>query len=61
MLGEPILPVTCDDCGEETDCGLTGIARGGYDERNVEASLKGQGWLVKDGKHYCWNCREDHE
>jgi hypothetical protein len=49
--------VTCDgdDCATNTFIGLPATARGGYraDDRQIERELTRQGWIVRDGQHFC--------
>ena len=57
MICEPRISVICDQCDEEyDDYGLTGLAGGGWDDRNIEPTLKREGWLVEDGRHICPEC-----
>jgi len=46
MRTDAYIEVTCDCCGETIHVQLTAIARGGYDERYVDAELEGMGWNV---------------
>lgn len=67
MRSEPTIIVTCDWCmkaGEGTiiEVGLTALARGGYDERNLDAEIVRERWVVQGGEdicEYCWDNRED--
>lgn len=63
MLEDPTILVICDGgnsdiCDLEIQVRLTSLARGSYDERNIEADLEEAGWCIKDGKHLCPNCEE---
>lgn len=59
MRGNPQVEVSCDECGAEEFVGLTSLARGGYDERNMDGVLEGKGWKIADGKDICPDCQED--
>lgn len=63
MLGNPTVPVMCDTegCDLEDAVGLTALARGAYDERDIESDLEDIGWSLVDGKHLCCNCTEELE
>lgn len=43
------------------DCPLGGEPLGSGDDRSRPAKiqLRGEGWLVRHGKHYCPHCRDD--
>lgn len=63
MLEDPTVLVICDGdnsdvCDQEIQVRLTPLARGSYDERDVEADLEMSGWRIEDGKHLCPNCVE---
>ena len=58
MIYDATVEVTCDHCGESVHVGLTAGARNTYlaSDSDIESRLRGEGWFVKDGKHYC--CEE---
>lgn len=59
-IGEAIVHVECDKCGEVTDAmDLTPLAGGGWDARNIPKRLKREGWHIEaDGKTMCPECVE---
>lgn len=58
-IGEPMISVECDKCGEASDpMGLTMLAGGGWDDRNVRPRLKREGWLVEGNSTICPECQE---
>lgn len=59
MRGEPELEITCDGdcCMDSFFVHLTSLGRG-YDECNVDAEIKANGWTVFEGKDYCPDCWE---
>ena len=60
MRSDPHIIVTCDECGSyEDELGLTPLARGGYDERNVDNSLETLGWKLENGRDICPECIEE--
>lgn len=61
MRLSPEVVVMCDGCGYEDAFPLTALARGSYDERNLDGSLEREGWLVEDGRDYCPDCAEGME
>ena len=63
MRSDASIKVTCDHpkCREEIEIQLTSIARGGYDERNVDRELKSNDWQVKDGQDLCPFHRDEDE
>jgi hypothetical protein len=61
MQGEPIIPYMCDVCEHETDFGLTALAGGGWDARNVKCEMERDGWLIEGDRHVCPDCREEQD
>lgn len=71
MRSDPTIQVTCDWCLKQANgymsaaniqVGMTGITKGGYDERNLEAAIVRERWTVQDGEDICedcWSTRED--
>jgi len=55
MRTDAYIEVTCDNCGECIQVPLTAIARGGYDERYVDAELESMGWNVDND--LCPDCK----
>lgn len=53
---DAFVTVTCDRCGEEARVQLTATARGGYDERHVDANLLRWGWVTETGEDVCEEC-----
>jgi hypothetical protein len=53
--------ILCD--GDSPDCETGGGALGCGDGRHQGAreQLKGRGWLSRNGKHYCPECRKQVE
>jgi RNase P subunit RPR2 len=52
-ISDAYVVVTCDKCGEHLTLNLTAIARGGWDERYVQAELKRDGWECDGERHIC--------
>ena len=53
----PSINVDCDRCGESLeDIGLTSLAGGGWDDRNVKRLLESYGWRVTKEADICDNC-----
>ena len=62
MLDDAHVHVYCDRCQDgEEEIELCAIARKGWDERHVEATLLGRGWKIIGGSHVCENCVEEDE
>lgn len=55
------IKVECDKCHDEIEVELTSLARGGWDERRVDAALKREGWTTDGEKDYCEGCSEEVE
>ncbi len=58
MRCDPTLDIVCDKCGTVETVGLTALAGGGYDERNVTKDLERLGWVYKDVQDFCDMCAE---
>lgn len=56
-IHEAQVEVTCDGkgCKSNTFVQLHATARGGYSasDSEIERDLEDQGWIVKDGQHFC--------
>lgn len=64
MRSDAYIRVSCDKCEDpdmDEEVELTALACGGYDERNVDASLKRNGWKKDGERDICPNCAEDGE
>jgi len=64
MLSDPVVTMTCDGfltCRYEEEFGLTAIARGGYDDRDLRAESERAGWVWQQGKHICADCAAAQE
>ena len=59
MRSEAFITVTCDSCYDAIKVQLVGTPRGGYDDRNVDAELEGQGWTTEVGRDLCKACAAD--
>lgn len=72
MRSDPTITVTCDWClkagshgymsAANIQVGMTPLARGSYDERNLEAAIVRERWAVQGGEDICedcWTNRED--
>ena len=53
MISEPIISVTCDECGDEEEFQLTCLARGNWDEKELHDQIKSFGWVIRDDNHFC--------
>jgi hypothetical protein len=59
VKGEPLMTVSCDRCETyEDEYGLTSLARGGWDDRNVQRQMERNGWKTIDGEDICPDCQE---
>lgn len=56
MRSDAYIRVICDGCDDEVEVGLTALAGGGWDERNVDAHLKRFGWTTDGDEDYCDEC-----
>lgn len=60
MIGEPVVIITCDDCGENwMEKNLTATARG-WDDRDLADEIEASGWKVDPGNinvHICPDCQ----
>lgn len=55
-LCQPTIEVYCDgECGSSIFVELTTTSQG-YDERNVEADILFQDWVIDGDNHYCCDC-----
>lgn len=62
MLSDPLVMLTCDLCGAQEEYGLTSLACGGWDDRNLKSVSEGYGWTwVDEDVHHCSDCSEDCE
>ncbi|HZO51358.1 MAG TPA: hypothetical protein VFB63_01510 [Bryobacteraceae bacterium] len=58
-IGEAVIHVECDKCGEVTDpMDLTSLAGGGWDARNIKPRLKKDGWVINGEETICPDCQE---
>lgn len=56
-IGEPMVVVECDNCGQATDpIDITLLAGGVWDTRNVPSRLKRWGWTIEGEKTICEEC-----
>lgn len=64
MIQDAFIYVDCDNCGEVEHLGLTPLAGGGWDERDVVSELERMGWILphgKDGDTFCQEeCAEEY-
>jgi hypothetical protein len=59
---DPQIQVTCNgNCGDIITVGMTPLARGAFDERNVNANLKRDGWISTGENDYCPTCASERE
>lgn len=58
-IESPIIRVECDKCGEVDEYGMTSLAGGGWDDRNLAAAMKRDGWVQRDGRDICSGCIDD--
>lgn len=58
-ISDALVRVFCDKCNCETEVTLTSIAGHCWDERNVDAELKRDGWIINSGLYVCESCNED--
>ncbi|OFW47574.1 MAG: hypothetical protein A2163_00700 [Actinobacteria bacterium RBG_13_35_12] len=59
MRTEPSIAIICDSCKEELNMELTPLARGAYDERDIDQQLKRYGWVITDEEDICPECTRD--
>jgi hypothetical protein len=58
-IGEAVIHVECDKCGEVTDpMDLCSLAGGGWDARYIKERIKKDGWLVDGHTTICPECRD---
>lgn len=58
MRTDPAITVICDECNDDMEVGLTALARGSYDERDVDAKLEREGWTKDGDRDLCSDCSE---
>lgn len=61
---DAFVTVSCEGqrCPATIDIGLTALAGGGYDERNVADELRAAGWRKDgDGSDRCPDCAEEEK
>lgn len=60
MRSAPFVTVTCDaeGCQATEEIELTEVARGAWDDRDVDDELEGLGWHSEGGSDYCPECWE---
>ena len=58
MIGEPVITVTCDRCGDEESFELTAVAGGGWDDRNLLTRMEKGGWRARGLEDICPSCVE---
>lgn len=57
---DPAILVVCDACGIEDQFNLTKLAGRGWDDRNLDSSMKRAGWTLRpDGEWFCPDCTEE--
>lgn len=62
MLNDPVISVTCDRChGTSDNLEMTPLAGGGWDARNVPATMERSGWKVSGDEHVCDDCLAQEE
>jgi len=61
MIGDPIVIVTCDKCKVTYEYGLTELAGGGWDDRNLEKDMRRDSWTSKNGEDLCYDCSREAE
>jgi hypothetical protein len=60
MRSQPCVLVSCDLCRDyEEEVELTTLARGAFDERNVDSQLEQLGWTIEAGEDICPVCTEN--
>lgn len=58
-ISDPKIEIVCDSCNQVVDeMGLTSLAGGGWDDRNVKPRLKRTGWKVDGEVTICPDCCE---
>jgi hypothetical protein len=59
VRSDPIITITCDRCQiYEDEVGMTPLAGGGYDERNIDGELRRGGWKKEGDSDICPDCVE---
>ena len=63
MIGDPEIAVNCDNegCGEVDYYGMTPLARGSFDDRNLMSELESDGWIVDEDANLTYCCEECKE
>ena len=57
MILDPRVEVECDECGHFESFGLTPLARGAWDDRDLEKQIERLGWKSIGGDEYlCYDC-----
>ena len=59
MIDDPTVEVSCDKCRFSERYGMTPLARQSWDLRDLERSLKRDGWKVDGDTHICESCQDD--
>lgn len=55
-IGDPYIPVECDKCGEVENFGMTSLARGSWDCRDLPRTMKHVHWTVDGDVTLCPEC-----
>lgn len=53
MIGDPKIYVDCDYCGSGEELDMTPLARGAWDDRDLEDTLTKLGWIIQGDYTFC--------
>ena len=59
MINDPKIYVDCDYCCEGEEFDMTPLAKGAFDDRDLEDTLKRLGWIIEGDLTFC--CKECFE
>lgn len=60
MIGEPLTPVECDQCGEIDYFDMTALTCNSYDNRGLKSAMRRAGWVTEDDRTFCdADCRDN--
>lgn len=60
MIGDPVVTIFCDRCADEIVTGLTPLAGGVWDGRNISGVTKRQHWSIDGRETFCEECTKQN-